>query len=177
MFGLTNLGVVHTLISLVAVAAGIVSFVRYGSISLRTSVGLVYVVTTVLTCLTAFGIFRTGAFGPAHAVGVLTLVVLAFAVVVEKGAIAGARSRPIETVSYTTTFFLHMIPAINETTYALAAERAARRGAERSAHSRPRRRRIRAVHRGRRGAGGTLEGGRAGKRAIMFWGSWTHAHT
>ena len=39
MFGLTDLGVVHTLISLVAVAAGIVSFVRYGSISLRTPAG------------------------------------------------------------------------------------------------------------------------------------------
>ena len=116
MFGLTNLGAVHTLVSLVAVAAGIVSFVRYGSISLRTSVGLVYVVTTVLTCLTAFGLFRTGAFGPGHAIGVLTLIVLAFAVLVEKGAIVGALSRPIETVSYTTTFFLHMIPAIAETT-------------------------------------------------------------
>ena len=68
MFGLTNLGVVHTLISLVAVAAGVVSFVRYGSISLRTSVGLVYVVTTVLTCLTGFGIFKTGPCdtGPRH---------------------------------------------------------------------------------------------------------------
>lgn len=116
MFGLTNLGAVHTLISLIAVAAGVVSFVRHGSISLRTSVGLVYVVTTVLTCLTAFGLFRTGAFGPGHAIGVLTLIVLAFAVLVEKGAIAGALSRPIESVSYTTTFFLHMIPAINETT-------------------------------------------------------------
>lgn len=115
MFGLTNLGAVHTVISLVAVGAGIVSFVRYGSISLRNSVGLVYVVTTVLTCLTAFGLFRTGAFGPGHAIGVLTLFVLVFAVLVEKGAIVGALSRPIETVSYTTTFFLHMIPAINET--------------------------------------------------------------
>ena len=70
---------------------------------------------TVLTCLTGFGIFKTGAFGPAHAVGVLTLVVLAFAVLVEKRAVVGSLSRPIEVVSYTTTFFLHMIPAINET--------------------------------------------------------------
>jgi len=72
-------------------------------------------VTTVLTCLTGFGIFKTGAFGPAHAVGVLTLVVLAFSVVAVSLDNKGARSRPIETVSYTTTFFFHMIPAINET--------------------------------------------------------------
>jgi uncharacterized membrane protein len=116
MFGLTHLGVIHTLISLVAVGAGAISLTRFGSISLRTSTGLVYVVTTVLTCLTGFGIFRTGAFGPAHAVGVLTLVVLAFAVLVEKRGLLGPLSRAVETVSYTTTFFLHMIPAINETT-------------------------------------------------------------
>jgi uncharacterized membrane protein len=116
MFGLTHLGIMHTLISLVAVAAGIVAFVRYGSVSLRTHAGLVYVAATVLTCVTGFGIYKTGAFGPAHAVGVLTLVVLAFAVLVEKRPLLGAISRPVETVSYTTTFFLHMIPAINETT-------------------------------------------------------------
>ncbi len=116
MFGLTHLGAVHTLLSLVAVAAGIVSFVRYGSISLRTRVGSIYIVATVLTCVTGFGIFRTGEFGPAHAVGVLTLVILAFAVLVEKRAPVGTTPRAVEVVSYTTTFFLHMIPAINETT-------------------------------------------------------------
>jgi hypothetical protein len=47
---------------------------------------------------------------------VLTLVILAFAVLVEKRAPVGTTPRAIEVVSYTTTFFLHMIPAINETT-------------------------------------------------------------
>lgn len=121
MLGLTQLGAVHTLISLVAVAAGIVSFVRHGSISLRTTTGGVYIVATVLTCVTSFGLFRTGAFGPGHAIGVLTLIVLAFAVLVEKRAAAGTVARPIEVVSYTTTFFLHMIPAITETTTRLPA--------------------------------------------------------
>lgn len=116
MFGLTQLGVVHTLISLVAVAAGIAAFVRHGSISLRTGAGKAYALMTVLTCLTGFPIFQHGGFGPPHAVGVLTLVVLAFAVGLEKRAFLGAASPVIETVSYTATFFFHMIPAVNETT-------------------------------------------------------------
>jgi uncharacterized membrane protein len=116
MFGLTQLGAVHTLIGIVAVGVGAASFVRYGSISLRNRLGGVYIVATVLTCLTAFGLFRTGAFGPGHVIAVVTLVVLAFAVLVEKRAPVGTLSLPIETVSYTTTFFLHWIPAINETT-------------------------------------------------------------
>ena len=53
MFDLTQLGVVHTIISLIAVAAGVVAFVRYGSISMRTGTGRTYVVMTVLTCLNA----------------------------------------------------------------------------------------------------------------------------
>jgi hypothetical protein len=116
MYGLTQLGFVHTLFSLVAVGAGVVSIVLYGTISLRTRIGSVYIVATVLTCVTGFGIFRTGAFGAAHAVGVLTLVILAFAVLAEKRALVGTVPRPAEVVSYTTTLFLHMIPAINETT-------------------------------------------------------------
>jgi uncharacterized membrane protein len=116
MFGLTQLGVVHTIISLVAVAAGIVAFARYGSISMRNVTGQVYVVTTVLTCLTGFPIFQHGGFGPPHAVGILELVLIAFAVALEKRAFLGAMSRVIETVTYTATFFFHMIPAVNETT-------------------------------------------------------------
>src|SRR5471032_1222902 len=50
IYGLTSLGAVHTAISLVAVAAGIVALVRYGEISPRNLTGQVYVVTTVLTC-------------------------------------------------------------------------------------------------------------------------------
>ena len=116
MLYLSHLGIIHTLISLVAVGAGIWSFVRYGAISMRTRLGRVYVWTTVLTCLTGFPIFRFGVWGPAHTVGVLTLVVLAFAVLVEKRAVLGSISRAVETVSYTTTFLFHMIPAVVETT-------------------------------------------------------------
>jgi hypothetical protein len=49
IFGLTSLGVVHTAISLVAVAAGVAALVRYREISPRNLTGQVYVVATVLT--------------------------------------------------------------------------------------------------------------------------------
>jgi hypothetical protein len=52
----------------------------------------------------------------AHATGVLALVLLAFAAALEKREFLGSMSRVIETVTYTATFFLHMIPAVNETT-------------------------------------------------------------
>ena len=45
MLGLTSLGAVHTAISLVAVAAGIVSFVRFKEIAAGTALGKIYIWT------------------------------------------------------------------------------------------------------------------------------------
>jgi uncharacterized membrane protein len=115
-FGLTSLGVVHTLISLVAVAAGITAFIRYKEISPRTLTGKIYVITTVLTCVTGFGIFQHGGFGKPHAVGIVTLVVLGIAALAGNTRIFGRGSRYVETIAYSMTFFFHMIPGVVETT-------------------------------------------------------------
>ena len=115
MLGLTNLGIVHTLISLVAVGAGIVAFLRYGAISSRNGVGMTYIVTTVLTCLTGFPIFQHGGFGPPHILGVITLITLAVILAAERANVFGRASAYIATIGYSLTFFFHMIPAFTET--------------------------------------------------------------
>jgi uncharacterized membrane protein len=115
MFGLTTLGTFHTAVSLVAVAAGIIAFFRHGGISLRTQAGVVYFWTTVVTCVTGFGIFQHGGFGKPHILGIITLVVLAIAAVAGKGRLFGRAAPYVETVAYTMTFLFHMIPAITET--------------------------------------------------------------
>jgi uncharacterized membrane protein len=115
MFGLTPLGVFHTAISLVAVAAGVIALVRDQAISGRNVVGKVYIVTTVITCLPAFGIYQHGGFGKAHVLGIITLVVLGVAGIAETTRLFGRASRYVETVSYSATFLFHMIPAITET--------------------------------------------------------------
>jgi hypothetical protein len=116
IFGLTSLGVVHTPISLVAVAAGIVSLVRYREISPGNLTGQVYVVTTILTCLTGFGIFQHGGFGKPHALGIITLVVLGIVALAGSTKVFGRASRYVETIGYSATFLFHLIPGITETT-------------------------------------------------------------
>jgi len=81
MFGLTQLGVIHTAISLIAVAAGLIALLRDREISPRNTLGKVYVITTVLVCLTGFGIFQHGGFGKPHVLGIITLIVLGIAYV------------------------------------------------------------------------------------------------
>ena len=115
MFGLTQLGVVHTLISLVAVVAGAILLVRDGAIGSRTSLGKTYVWTTVLTCLTGLGIFQHGGFGKPHVLAIITLVVLGIAALAGRSRVFGRASPYVETVGYSATFLFHMIPAITET--------------------------------------------------------------
>jgi uncharacterized membrane protein len=116
MFGLTPLGTIHTAISLIAVAAGLIAFVRDKEISPKNWVGKIYIITTVLTCLTGFGIFQHGGFGKPHALGIITLVVLGVAYVAGYTKLYGRLSPYIETVSYSATFLFHLIPGITETT-------------------------------------------------------------
>jgi uncharacterized membrane protein len=116
MFGLTQLGIVHTAISLVAVVAGFIALVRDRKISPRNTIGKVYIVTTVLTCLTGFGIFQHGGFGKPHVLGIITLVVLGIAWLAGYTNVFGRLAPYIETVSYSATFLFHMIPGVTERT-------------------------------------------------------------
>ena len=113
--GLSPLGAIHTLISLVAVGAGIWAFVRDKAIIPDNSLGKTYVWATVLTCLTGFGIFRHGGFGAPHALGIITLLVLALAAFAWRRKPHGAAWAYVATAGYSLTFFFHMIPGFTET--------------------------------------------------------------
>ena len=66
-------------------------------------------------------IFQHGGFGKPHALGIITLLVLGAAAVAERSRFFGRLSRYVAAVSYSTTFFFHMIPAVTETTTRLPA--------------------------------------------------------
>jgi uncharacterized membrane protein len=115
IYGLTYLGVIHTAISLMAVAAALIAFFRDKEIIAASTLGKVYIWTTVITCLTGFGIFQHGGFGKPHALGIITLLVLGIAWVAGNTKVLGRASAYVETLSYSITFVFHMIPAITET--------------------------------------------------------------
>src|SRR2546425_3237213 len=105
-FHLTPLGTFHTAISLIAVVAGVIAFVRDKEISPKNLVGRIYVTTTVITCLTGFGIFQHGGFGKPHVLGV--------AAVAGKSRVFCRASPHVETISYSPTFFFPTIPALTQ---------------------------------------------------------------
>src|SRR3954463_3200232 len=103
MLGLTSLGTLHTAISLIAVAAGFIVLARDREISPRNALGKLYVVATVIVCLTGFGIFQHGGFGKPHALGLITLAVLALCAVAGYTNFFGRASRYVATVGYSAT--------------------------------------------------------------------------
>ena len=115
LFGLTSLGIIHTIISLIAVATGAFALVRDKKITWDNGVGKIYLIATIMVCLTGFGIFQHGGFGKPHALGVITLVVIALAFAAGKKTMLFGRFSPyIETVCYSMTFFFHIVPGITE---------------------------------------------------------------
>jgi uncharacterized membrane protein len=114
-FQLTPLGLFHTLVSIVCVGAALVALYRDRGISPRTTIGKFYLAALWVTTLTGFPIFRHGAPGPPHVVGVLTVLALIVALVAGKTGFFGKASALVETVSYSTTVLLLMIPTVTET--------------------------------------------------------------
>ena len=66
----------------------------------------------MITCITGFGIFQHGGFGKPHALGVLTLLVLAMVTATH---LFGRWSTQVQTVGYSATFLFHWIPGVTET--------------------------------------------------------------
>jgi len=114
---LSSLGIVHTIISILAIIAAIIALFRTGRIDPRTGSGKGYIVLTILTCLTSFGVMKTGHFTPAHGLSVIVLLLLLPAIYARRlfGANKSTRGERIETILMTTTLFLSFIPAITET--------------------------------------------------------------
>jgi uncharacterized membrane protein len=96
---LTPLGVFHTILSLIAVAAAIAALSKGHGISPLSGIGRVYIWALVATCVTGLPIFRHGTIGPPHILGVLTLATFAVAAIARKTRVFGRLSGYVETAT------------------------------------------------------------------------------
>jgi len=116
---LSTLGIAHTLISLLPMAAGLYGFARFGRIQTRELSGRLYLAGLTLSVLTSFGLSSTGGLNPGHVLGVLALVAAFSSLAVPR--IAG-RLRPyLEALGPSFSFFLLLVPGTVETLKRLPA--------------------------------------------------------
>ncbi|WGY73403.1 hypothetical protein KEC55_32045 [Burkholderia cepacia] len=112
---ISTLGAVHTIVSLVTVAAGLYSVARYRGIDSSTRSARIYVTGMVVSVLTSFGLSSTGGFNVGHALGIVALFATLGGLLVPRIKVSVPAQPYLAQFAFTFSFFLLLIPGINET--------------------------------------------------------------
>lgn len=111
---ITPLGWLHTVLGAIAVISGIATLLKHKEITLDTRLSQVYLLTTLITAVSALGIYQHGTFGPGHILAVMTLLALAVGTIAARKKFYGGTSRYVQAISYTATLLFHSIPAVTD---------------------------------------------------------------
>jgi hypothetical protein len=109
------MGILHTAISLIPVFVGAWALLRDGRIDPRAGIGKVYLWAMLASIFSAAGLSSTGGFNEAHALGVLTLLVLAVGYNTHRMRFLGGLADYVQVLALSFSYMLLYIPAINET--------------------------------------------------------------
>jgi hypothetical protein len=123
MTNLTALGIVHTVLSVIAVIAAPIALIPGGRVSSRDARGQFYLIVLTLAVLTGLPIFRTPGIKPPHVTGVVILIATGVALLAERGRTFGRASAYIATAGYSTTLLLLAISTVTETLTRLPLDR------------------------------------------------------
>lgn len=113
--GLSSLGIFHTVIGISAIMGAIIGFVKYGKINLSAHSGKVYFYTTLVTSFTALGISKHGGFNAGHIFSLFIIVLIVVAYYLFSKKKESKRVRYFENFLLSFSFFLSLIPTVNET--------------------------------------------------------------
>jgi len=112
---LSNLGIFHTVIGIIAIIAALTSYTRNGKINLASRSGNMYFFGTVVTSVTALGLSKHGGFNPGHVLALLVLALVIGAFVLHRRKKGNNKARYFENFFLSFSLFLSMIPTVNET--------------------------------------------------------------
>lgn len=113
--GLSNLGIFHTIIGIIAIITALTAFLRNGKIDLNRFTGKLYFYTTLISSLTALGISKSGGFNPGHVFALFIVLLVAAAFYLSRKKQANKRARYFENFLLSFSFLLSLVPTINET--------------------------------------------------------------
>ncbi|WP_045835982.1 hypothetical protein [Hyphomicrobium sp. 99] len=111
IFGMDTFTFVHVVLSLVAIAAGVVVFLGFIANAAWPGVTALFLLTTVLTGITGFGFTFTKLL-PSHIVGSILLVTLAIAIYSLYGAHLAGAWRWVYVVTASTALYLNVFVLI-----------------------------------------------------------------
>jgi hypothetical protein len=112
---LSILGIIHTAISIIAILAAVVALIKEGRINPSSSIGKSYIWLTVITCVTALPIMKTGHLTAGHYVAILILILLPVGIYAKQLRIFRKLADYVQVILLSATIFFSCIPAIVET--------------------------------------------------------------
>ena len=113
--GLSNLGIFHTIIGVVAIIAAVIAFIRSGKIDLSQLTGKIYFYCTLVTSLTALGLSKQGGFNPGYVFSLVIIILVLIAYFLYSRKKGNINARHFENFLLSFSFFLSLIPTVNET--------------------------------------------------------------
>jgi len=113
--GLSHLGIFHTIIGVVAIISAVISLLKTTKIDLGKMTGKIYFYCTLITSLTALGLSSIKGVNPGHIVALLIVVLILVSYFLHTKKQGNNRSRFIENFFLSFSFFLSLIPTVNET--------------------------------------------------------------
>lgn len=118
---ISALGAFHTVVSVATFAAGLYCFARHSKIDAGTRSGHVYLAGMLVSVATSFGLSSTGGFNAGHALGIVALVAILGALCVNRLSFFGNARPYLQQLGLSFSFFLLLVPGINETLTRLPA--------------------------------------------------------
>lgn len=112
---LSNLGIFHTAIGVIAILSALLSFVQYGKINLTKVAGKIYLYGTIITSLTALGISKNGGFNAGHLFSIFILILVLLSSIISRKKRGNTKARFFENFLLSFSFFLSLVPTVNET--------------------------------------------------------------
>jgi uncharacterized membrane protein len=112
---LSNLGIFHTAIGIIAIVAAVVGFIKNGKIDLSQLTGKIYFYLTAITSLTALGLSKHGGFNPGHIFALFIVVLILAAYFLYSQRERNNNARFFENFLLSFSFFLSLVPTVNET--------------------------------------------------------------
>ncbi len=111
---LSNMGIIHTVIGMIALISGFLTLWKNKQITSRTITDKIYLLATLITAASSLTIFKHGSFNVAHALAILTLSAVVVGYAAEKTGIFKSLNTYFVALCYSSTILFHLIPTATE---------------------------------------------------------------
>ena len=113
--GISLIGWFHTIVGIGGILTGIYLLVRYKSINIWSSLGMFYIICTLLASGSSFFIFSaTGSFNDAHVLSLLTILAIIAAFILDRFNLFGYLTTYFKELALSVTILFSMLPTTAE---------------------------------------------------------------